>query len=449
MRRLWRLTLVLLGILMTLAGCDASKPSAPIPRKPTTQPFYVVDNIPDSSVPGGYHTAVVALSPQNGSILWRYQIAGQATVLVVEMGGAVYVGSSDYPYPGIQPGFLDALDPASGVLRWRHETSRSLTEPPIVANGVVYLTYGAVPLTDTPFYTSGFIEAISAHDGKSLWKAQAHGSSSSVALASGTLYVTTSLPLSTNGFVVALDVRNGKTLWTAPIDWSHGGSSDPKATAPTVANGIVYVEANAVNAFSATDGHLIWRYLLPPFASPLTVVNGEVYLDWHAHPNGGQLPNTAIALDAATGHVRWSYELLGNLSSPLVVDGMVYLSVNSATSTPRGRIVALRASDGVLVWQTPGVLLANDDLFGPPAESGNDIAVLEANITDGKFVLSLLRGQDGSRIWSHDISGIIESLPLVSQGGVLYVYADTNDAYSLLAFRASDGTLLWRHSFTE
>jgi polyvinyl alcohol dehydrogenase (cytochrome) len=163
------------------------------------------------------------------------------------------------------------------------------------------------------------------------WTAHVHGDvSANAAVVDGAVYVP-----DWGGYLNKLDAATGAIVWSKPISTYDGGLC-PSAT-PQVSR-----------------------------ASP-AVVDGVVYL---GDQNGGCL----MAVDARTGNSIWTtrvddtpighdYPLAILTSGPLVVNGVIYQGVASAeegqAADPtypccrfRGSIVAVRASDGQILWKT-------------------------------------------------------------------------------------------------
>jgi outer membrane protein assembly factor BamB len=84
-----------------------------------------------------------------------------------------------------------------------------------------------------------------------------------------------------------------------------------------VANGVVYVASDALYAFNAATGSLLFKTTWTPAYVP-TVANGVVYVGGPGH--------YVYAVDASTGAVLWQFPT-GNWveAAPAVVNGIVYV----------------------------------------------------------------------------------------------------------------------------
>jgi quinohemoprotein ethanol dehydrogenase len=245
-------------------------------------------------------------------------------------------------------------------LLWDHElgTTRGLEATPLVSNGVIYTT-GEWSIA----------YALDAKTGEILWtfdpkvpRARARTIccdvvNRGVALYHGKVYLGT-----LDGRLIALDAKTGKPLWdVVTID-----QSKPYAItgAPRIAKGMVLI-GNAgsefgvrgcVSAYDAETGKLIWRTFTVP-GDPARGFESKALRDaaktWHGNwwvTGGGGTPWDSIVYDpdldlvyAGTGNGTAWYR---DLRSPGGGDNLYLAS-----------ILALRASDGELVWYfqvTPG-----------------------------------------------------------------------------------------------
>ncbi len=152
-----------------------------------------------------------------------------------------------------------ALDAATGVLMWNYRNARSSIDPtPVVANGLVYVASAYSPgnLRAKRWYRRASLEAMQCQ---------------------------------------RVSLR-----------------------AAAVANGVVYVTSDALYAFNATTGALLYKTAWTPAYVP-TVANGVLYVGGPSH--------NLYAVDAGTGAVLWSYPT-GNWVevAPTVVNGMLYFA---------------------------------------------------------------------------------------------------------------------------
>jgi outer membrane protein assembly factor BamB len=142
------------------------------------------------------------------------------------------------------------------------------------------------------------------------------------------------------GQVTAFNRADGRELWQRELDL-------PAAGGPGAGEGLVLIgtsEAEVV-ALAADDGSERWRATVSgEVLSVPAVFNGVVVV----HTSDGKV----FGLEATTGAERWRYErsvpvlTLRGIGSPVIVEGIVYIGLAG------GKLVALRADNGNLVWET-------------------------------------------------------------------------------------------------
>lgn len=119
---------------------------------------------------------------------------------------------------------------------------------------------------------------------------------------------------------------------------------------------------------------------------------------------------------------RWSIDAGGEVASAPVSDGTrVYLAMRA------GHVVARRLADGKEVWRKDRSAVVR-------LASGDDRVFVAAG-----DAIEALRGSDGGTIWS--VPAVKPAAPLVATGDWLFAIT----AAEILAIRASDGVVAWRH----
>ncbi len=140
----------------------------------------------------------------------------------------------------------------------------------------------------------------------------------------------------------ATDVANGADRWTYPMP-------DKGFQGPTVWAGIVYVTDGVgdVLAIDAPSGTEFWRTSVgSAITSAPTLAGGVLYV--------GDYKGSVHAINPLNGSTIWKAPLVGkavDLSSPVVAEGLVFVGV-FATETGAGRIAALDAATGSIVWRS-------------------------------------------------------------------------------------------------
>ncbi|WP_255193073.1 PQQ-binding-like beta-propeller repeat protein [Natronobeatus ordinarius] len=214
------------------------------------------------------------------------------------------------------PPYCYALELFTGEERWTYD-EHELGEAPVVDDGVVYATG-----------RDGVLVALEADTGDVRWSFDVGASvESAPTVADGRVFVA-----STDGTLFAVDGGDE--------EWRFEADGEIQST-PTVADGTVYVGSfdGHLYAVDATDGDELWRFETDEITNSATVVDGTVFLT----SQGGWL----YSVDASTGEANWEFQetelnddLYPNANDPIVVDGVVYVAT---TDGRQGRVRALDA----------------------------------------------------------------------------------------------------------
>jgi alcohol dehydrogenase (cytochrome c) len=161
-----------------------------------------------------------------------------------------------------------------------------------------------------------------------------------------------------------ITTRNVGTLtgaWEAHLHSGIGAKYSQEAT-PLVENGIMYVSTgnDDVTALNAATGARIWQYT-SGISQEITTVccgwnnrgvaigGGRVYV--------AQLDGAMVALNQKTGKVIWRTEVVrwqdgyGMTAAPRYYNGVVYTGMTGAEFGVRGRLTALDAATGRILWR--------------------------------------------------------------------------------------------------
>ena len=200
----------------------------------------------------------------------------------------------------------------------------------------------------------------------------------------------------------------------------------------SVTQGAVYINApdGTVNALRTSDGSLLWRYsaTVPGHAmAHLVVVQNIMYLI----SQNGSGDAVVEALHGRNGSHIWSFTQPSlSILDMEVEDGIVYAYSSNAV------LYALRATDGVLLWQR---LVGISDLL-------SSFLVVEHGVAYINFqnhTLRAIQERNGSLLWSfHDTTGERVSKIILVKNDVTYINGEDG---SVIALRASTGTLLWHY----
>ena len=165
---------------------------------------------------------------------------------------------------------------------------------------------------------------------------------------------------------------------------------------------------------------------------PPTVGYGRVFVT--------QIEGKFFAVDPRTGRVVWRKDFpFCSSSSPTLADGLVLqTSVPACGKVSRslpGQVIAMRASDGKVVWRLSIASESTPAIVGKVAYIGG---------WDGRVYALDVR--TGKTLWSTQTDGEIDSSPAYA-GGLLFV---GNNAGSVYALAAKSGRVRWiGHSFSS
>jgi quinohemoprotein ethanol dehydrogenase len=158
------------------------------------------------------------------------------------------------------------------------------------------------------------------------------------------------------------NVKQLKGAWMTRLKSSGLGGKYSFEATPLVKDGVMYVITgnDDVFALNAKTGEIVWEYWSGIDQTISTICCGWVNRGL-AMGEGmlffGQLDATMVALDMKTGKVRWKkpIEKWENgytiTSAPLYHDGMVYSGIAGGEFGVRGRLTALDAKSGEILWR--------------------------------------------------------------------------------------------------
>lgn len=203
-------------------------------------------------------------------------------------------------------------------------------------------------------------------------------------------------------------------------------------------------------ALQARDGSERWqRQATNPAQVGFTIADGVVYIaeGGAGTPQNASAGGTVTALRASDGAVLWTTRITGTVqvgaqpgvstiplgpitAAPVVADGNVYVGATfQASALNAGLIVALRSSDGHVLWQQQ----VDAGVSQQPVAAGSGLVYVA-----GTSGLRALRASDGSVAWT----GLSQGQP-VYHASVLYEIPAVGSDMRIIALRAADGRLLW------
>jgi outer membrane protein assembly factor BamB len=308
---------------------------------------------------------------------------------------------------------------------------------------------------------SATVYALGLSDGKLLWhNSQLSGVVGTAALGGGTLYVGSVQRIGSGpsqGTFAALNASTGALLW------HHTPSAGFEL--PLAANGdavfadeFAFLNTQAppmqtLQALRASDGTPLWSAAQNGSVNSLaTVGNGALYL---VTSSGATATSTTpptyglLALDTGTGKPLWHLALQGpmNAPTPVLSGGVLYLSEEHFQGVGLASILAVRASDGTVLWHTP--------LVGKVPSGGVVVSDGTVCYSSGGGIVAL-HAADGSLSWqtSTQFSNGPVSLASSDNSTIYALHTTTTKSQSgvsvattLLAFDASSGKSLLTHPF--
>lgn len=238
------------------------------------------------------------------------------------------------------------------------------------------------------------------------------------------------------GVVEARDRFSGKRLWRTRVNDSPWGMfssinifdrRDPSFLTGAVGVGHGYVlvgnSYGEVIALSASDGEEVWR----------TEIGSEVL----APPVAGEdlvfvrtIDGRLLALERSDGSIRWSFDnqvpvlTLRGTGTPVYADGVVFAGFAN------GMVAAVRAENGEPIWQHRVMLPEGRseldrmvDVDSTPVLVGG---VLYVAAYQGR--MKALRASDGSLLWERDIPSHVDLAEGYSQ---IYVVDDDDVVHAI------------------
>ncbi len=358
---------------------------------------------------GGGLNVVVVNPNVPREFAWRFS-AGSAGISSspVVYGDTVVIDSNDH--------HVYDLDAATGALRWQYHAEGQVMSQPVYANGIIVIGTGTgdcsvffPPYYVVMNYSVNRLDALDASNGEYLWGTGIGGTGMPTpVIVDGDVIHTDG-----SGAILAVDERTGAYRWhvmTTSI-FSMSGMVDG-------GDGSLYAPGNfpnAVYAFSARDGTVLWRHAFSPFVGglsdgPMASTKSSLVGDYLEPLKPGQFGwvvqdqsyarSHVYALDKSTGRLLWNTALTeakgvtqpqNESSIPLIYRDSVY--VGSAVAP---LLTSLDVKTGRVLWQIPtmgviyGGLVAQDGvlyfgdmggyLWAVDARSGRVIGRMRENV---------------------------------------------------------------------
>lgn len=381
--------------------------------------------------------ALVLLLPAVVTWVWPSRLGASAPV---NSGASLYVVGSDCSfYDGVtcnDPFRLYGFSGADGSQRWSQPLSGSAENDGYFTYtahaGVVYIFQPDLPSSAYPNVTGGTLVALRGADGATIWRTPLTISASVVTYDAGRLDV----------FGLSAANQGAASYAAATLDATTGAAQESHIVAPsdvaplTTSGGVLYGcetvasaqgTPNSLGAWRISDGRLLWRRVLHGgghcfYTAASAEMSGALYL----HDFDGR---SLVALRAVDGALLWQTPLLTpaptypDAAALVTGNGLVLLAVPTYNRTPypngdfgRLMITALNASDGSLHWRQQLGLTPLDGstrFFAP--------LIVGSTVLNGGNTLTALRLTDGAILWQHTRPNFFVTIIGVS-GQVLFTH---------------------------
>jgi len=325
-------------------------------------------------------------------------------------------------------GVVTALNSKAGKKLWSKKVTKDFTG---WSGDVVYffkqkdLNHG---ITGGISYAAGFLYignyageliALSATDGKEVWRKQLKGEISSVPQTNGQVVAVQTM----NGKLFVVDAKTGADMWffeNPPPVLTLRGSAAPVVTDTAVYAGF----ANGrLMAFNPSNGLILWEQRM---ASPKGRSELDRMVDIHASP----LIKDGI-LYVGTYQGRIAAVARGTGSNVWGIDGSTTENLSASedklfVSQSDGKVVAYSLASGELLWQNEKLLRRR--LSGPQI-FGDYVAVV-----DFEGYMHVLNQSNGELAARDRVDSDGVRAPMLTDGKTLYVYGNSGD---LMAFTAA------------
>ena len=346
----------------------------------------------------------------------RSPIIAMGVVLMIVVAAAVAVGASLLLRPPTPPGgdwpMFRGDATRSGValqgpvgrpaLRWRYQATSAASGNISIVGDMVFVASD-----------DGILHALGLSDGVERWAYKKSATNQpGPSVANGLVY----LP-DAGGALVALDPATGQERWRSAA--SYGTPSSATADGSLVSFG---TSDGLLLALDAKTGTERW-------STPISTTGGSVHapaiadgLVYATSAKGG-----FVAVDAVTGTLAWRLDTgTDQTGTAVVADGVAY-SGASGDATNGGRLRAVDARTGALLWQVDGMH------FSPTVAGG------VAYTTDTSGTVTARDTANGTERWRFQVQGTARAPAIAA--GVVYVSADSERR--VYALEASTGRELW------
>ncbi len=312
------------------------------------------------------------------------------------------------------------------------DTPSSPQPAPIAAsidNGMVYFT------------ANDAIHVLRASDGRQMWQSFG-GPFSPPVVAGGVIY-----RLEFRN-IVAVRASDGRLLWNFFSFEDEGGGPGNAQIVQITGDRLYAYDGLVLEVLIPESGMSVWSTNDATNAidiNTLTISNGSAYYATHnisdatATPATTPVDNAIVARHASNGHTLWTYSLSRSAPScaiSAITSAGEDLYASASCANGAGRIFALRASDGALLWQS--------SLNGQFSVVNGVVCIHVTQASPTQADLYVLDASSGKLLWQ-DAPGSSQHQTQAWTPGNGYVYLLDNS--TLRALRASDGQTAWSMGF--
>lgn len=199
-------------------------------------------------------------------------------------------------------------------------------------------------------------------------------------------------------------------------------------------NSFFYVDADGiVYAHDANSGNLKWKKELEDVVlSKILITSTQAFLQTSS--------DVLYGMDLQTGETKWQKQAQAPLlsirgtASPIIYEGLIF------TSFSNGRLAAVRAVDGIQLWEKPISRLKGSTELEKLMDGDSNAITINEEVFVANYNGSLTRFniRSGDKVFSVDHS---TSKPILfNKGKILSINTDEE----IIGFNATNGTETWR-----
>ena len=308
--------------------------------------------------------------------VWTYEAGESIESSAAIVGGTVFVGSQKG-----DRGELVALSLDNGSVYWKFSTGSPIGESsPAYDNGVVYI--GDL---------GGWLNAVSASDGRKLWAFKAGGEIKSSPVIVGDRVLIGSY----DETLYCLSVRDGSVRWRFK-------TNGPVHTTPSIADGMAFIAGcdQLFRAIRLSDGKEMFNVPSGDYTAASPALRGGVAYY-------GTFGNEVLGVNLQQKQVVWHYE---HPQRKFPFYSSVAVTSTRVVVGGRDKMVHGLTPAGKLVW----TFATRARVESSPAIAGERVYV---GSNDGRFYV--LNVNDGAKLWEFDAGAPLSASPAIANGRIV------------------------------